>query len=115
MLNKLIDTFKENGYYVEVELKDVPFNYCCTTSSLLVLDFDEVTKRFCAHIKSENVLKSCDTLLFVEDKSEIHLVEIKKKSLNISCYQYVMEKLYEVPNKIVDSILVVFGIASSHL
>ncbi len=113
MVSELEQLMIDKGYYEEKKLADIPDSLCCKKDETLLLDFDLIKKKFCNEIKIQE-LKSCDTLLFNTEFNELIFFEIKTKSQNIECYEYVRQKMKELPNKMVDSLLILFGIAYQH-
>ena len=77
MLDLVENILRDNGYYLEVELRTL-IDSPCTTSTIKVLKFDKIKEKYCYKFCIGNVVKSNDLLILFKKKNELHFIEMKR-------------------------------------
>jgi hypothetical protein len=108
MVARLKDFLSTTPYNHENELRNIACS-CCMSSELRVIDFDLVKDSFSADngIEDHMKLKSADVLHFYTAGNYLAFIEMKRfYEENELLFDFLVNKLLEMPGKIVDSILI---------
>jgi hypothetical protein len=95
---------------------------CCKSVNIKVIDFDKMKEEFCQKIGIKHYPKSVDAVFLPKSKDEIYFIEMssfrdystRTGKIGITeVIKYIKKDLkgFGLPNKIIDSIFIVLGIA----
>jgi len=113
MLNIFNKILKDNGLYLNKELRRIP-STCCSNLTTDVLDFDLIKDTFYTNIglSQNDKLKSADVLKIIPSQNKIVLIEMKKYDITggYSIVEFIKNRIDGFQNKIIDSVFIILGI-----
>ena len=110
MLQILEDILINNNLFIEVSSGNLKHSSCPSTT-INVLDFEEIKKKFCDKIGLPNAqCCSCDALLISKKKDEMNLIEMKRISANITDECFIEQQGPIIANQFIDSILLILSL-----
>lgn len=116
MLKEVETILLNSGYYIEDEIGNLK-DSTCKASKIKIIKFDAIKERFCHKFNTGDYLCSSDILKILNDKNEIHFIEMKRcngMSADGFFSMYYQTEKNKIRNKNIHSIFILLTLLSTY-